>query len=125
MNSIADYYNMLLACYNIKNQFNKKVDIISELSSIFNNLHINKIKAKKGRKIKWLEFTFDAEKRIHSKRQPQMANIGKSRQYMSREKTPKWLEERTYGQQLQSDFDPQLEKDKEEFLKQLKLDWEE
>lgn len=46
MNSIADYYNMLLACYNIKNQFNKKVDIISELSSIFNNLHINKIKAK-------------------------------------------------------------------------------
>ncbi|MDU4612683.1 MAG: hypothetical protein E6Y20_09950, partial [Staphylococcus epidermidis] len=41
------------------------------------------------------------------------------------EKTPKWLEERTYGQQLQSDFDPQLEKDKEEFLKQLKLDWEE
>ena len=121
MNSIADYYNMLLACYNIKNQFNKKVDIISELSSIFNNLHINKIKAKKGRKIKWLEFTFDAEKRIHSKQQPQMANIGKSRQYISREKTPKWLEERTYGQQLQSDFDPQLEKDKEEFLKQLKF----
>ena len=99
--------------------------IIKELNTIFNNLHINKIKAKKGRKIECLEFTFDAEKRIHSKRQPQMANIGKSRQYMSREKTPKWLEERTYGQQLQSDFDPQLEKDKEEFLKQLKLDWEE
>ena len=96
--------------------------MINELSSIFNNLNINKIKAKKGRKIEWLEFTFDAEKRIHSKRQPQMANIGKSRQYMSREKTPKWLEERTYGQQLQSNFDPQLEKDKEEFLKQLKLD---
>ena len=99
--------------------------IIKELNTIFNNLHINKVKAKKGRKIEWLEFTFDAEKRIHSKRQPQMANIGKSRQYISREKTPKWLEERTYGQQLQSDFDPQLEKDKEEFLKQLKLDWEE
>ncbi len=28
----------------------------------------------------------DAEKRIHSKQQPQMANIGKSRQYISREK---------------------------------------
>ncbi|EST95039.1 replication protein Rep, partial [Staphylococcus epidermidis Scl31] len=98
--------------------------IIKELSTIFKNLHINKIKAKKGRKIEWLEFTFDAEKRIHSKQKPQMANIGKSRQYISREKTPKWLEERTYGQQLQSDFDPQLEKDKEEFLKQLKLDWE-
>ncbi|MGX0010339.1 plasmid replication initiation protein [Staphylococcus epidermidis] len=28
-------------------------------------------KSKKGRKIEWLEFTFDAEKRIHNKRQPQ------------------------------------------------------
>ena len=95
--------------------------IIKELSKIFKNLHINKIKTKKGRKIEWLEFTFDAEKRIHSKQKSPMANIGKSRQYISREKTPKWLEERTYGQQLQSYFDSQLEKDKEEFLKQLKF----
>ncbi|SKU72554.1 replication protein [Mycobacteroides abscessus subsp. abscessus] len=72
--------------------------IIKELSTIFKNLHINKIKAKKGRKIEWLEFTFDAEKRIHNKRQPQpqMANIDKPRQYISREKTPKWLEERWF-----------------------------
>ena len=77
---------------------NQKVlaPIIKELGFIFNNLNINKIKAKKGRKIEWLEFTFDAEKRIHNKRQPQMANIDKSRQYISREKTPRWLEERTY-----------------------------
>ena len=47
---------------------------MSEQNTFFNNLHINKIKAKKGRKIKWLEFTFDAEKRIHSKQQPQMSN---------------------------------------------------
>ena len=42
---------------------NQKVlaPIIKELGFIFNNLHINKIKAKKGRKIEWLEFTFDAE----------------------------------------------------------------
>lgn len=99
--------------------------IINELSSIFNNLHINKIKAKKGRKIEWLEFTFDAEKRIHSKRQPQMTNIGKSRQYISREKTPKWLEERTYEKQTQNEYDPQLEKEREAFLKQLQTDWEE
>ena len=126
--NIADFRNRLdLPKTYQMNDITKRVlkPIINELSSIFNNLNINKIKAKKGRKIECLEFTFDAEKRIHSKRQPQMANIGKSRQYMSREKTPKWLEERTYGQQLQSDFDPQLEKDKEEFLKQLKLDWEE
>lgn len=52
---------------------NQKVltPIINELNFIFKNLHINKIKAKKGRKIEWIEFTFDPEKRIHSKRQLQ------------------------------------------------------
>ncbi|HHQ6760165.1 TPA: replication initiation protein [Staphylococcus aureus] len=99
--------------------------IITELSTIFNNLNINKIKAKKGRKIEWLEFTFDAEKRIHNKRQPQMANIGKSQQYISREKTPKWLEERTYEKMPQREYDPQLEKEREAFLKQLEMNWEE
>ena len=109
------------------NDITKRVlkPIINELSSIFNNLNINKIKAKKGRKIEWLEFTFDAEKRIHSKRQPQMADISKSRQYISREKTPKWLEERTYEKQTQNEYDPQLEKEREAFLKQLQVDWEE
>ena len=98
--------------------------IIKELSTIFKNLHINKIKAKKGRKIEWLEFTFDAEKRIHNKRQPQMTNVGKQRQYISREKTPRWLEERTYEKNLKSEYDPQLEKERKAFLKQLQLDWE-
>ncbi|MVL87529.1 RepB family plasmid replication initiator protein, partial [Staphylococcus aureus] len=79
--------------------------IIIELGSIFNNLTINKIKAKKGRKIEWIEFTFDAEKRIHNKRQPQMSKIDKSRQYVRREKTPKWLEERSYEKQPQKDYD--------------------
>ena len=97
--------------------------IIKELSTIFKNLHINKIKAKKGRKIEWLEFTFDAEKRIHSKRQPQMANIGKSRQYINREKTPKWLEERTYEKQPQNKYDPQLESKREAFQRRLKEKW--
>lgn len=76
---------------------NQKVltPIINELSFIFNNLNINKIKSKKGRKIEWLEFTFDAEKRIHNKRQPQMSNIGESRQYINREKIPKCLKKDT------------------------------
>ncbi|HDA3239035.1 TPA: RepB family plasmid replication initiator protein [Staphylococcus aureus] len=98
--------------------------IIIELGSTFNNLTINKIKAKKGRKIEWIEFTFDAEKRIHNKRQPQMSKIDKSRQYVRREKTPKWLEERSYEKQPQKDYDPQLEKEREDFLKQLELNWE-
>ena len=98
--------------------------IIIELGSTFNNLTINKIKAKKGRKIEWIEFTFDSEKRIHNKRQPQMSKIDKSRQYVRREKTPKWLEERSYEKQPQKDYDPQLEKEREDFLKQLELNWE-
>lgn len=106
---------------------NQKVltPIIKELGFIFNNLNINKIKAKKGRKIEYLEFTFDAENRIHNKRQPQMPNIGKSRQYISREKTPKWLAERTYEKAPQKEYDPQLEKEREAFLKQLEMNWEE
>ena len=73
---------------------NQKVlaPIIKELGFIFNNLNINKIKA---------------------------------RQYISREKTPKWLEERTYEKQTQNEYDPQLEKEREAFLKQLQTDWEE
>ena len=90
--NIADFKNRLdiPKTYQM-NDITKRVlkPIINELSSIFNNLNINKIKAKKGRKIEWLEFTFDAEKRIHNKRQPQMTNVGKQRQYISREKTPR------------------------------------
>ena len=97
--------------------------IIRELSTIFNNLKINKIKAKKGRKIEWLEFTFEAEKRIHSKRHPQTNNTSKTKHMISREKTPKWLEERTYEKRKEKKYDPQLEKDREAFLKQLEVDW--
>ena len=106
---------------------NQKVlkPIINELSFVFNNLNINKIKAKKGRKIEWLEFTFEAEKRIHSKRHPQTNNTSKTKHMISREKTPKWLEERTYEKTTQNEYDPQLEQEREAFLKQLKVNWEE
>ncbi len=88
--------------------------------------NINKIKARKGRKIEWLEFTFDAEKRIHSKRQPEMKDVGKQRQMISRKKTPKWLEKRDNPKyQNKYNVDENFEKDKEAFLKQLKVDWEE
>ena len=54
-----------------------------------------------------------------------MKDIGKPNHMMSREKTPKWLEERTYEKQTQNEYDPQLEKEREAFLKQLEVDWEE
>ena len=81
-----------------------------------------KTKSKKERKIEYLEFTFDAEKRIHNKPQPQMT-IGKSHQYTNREKTPKWLEERTYEKQPQNKYDPQLESKREAFQRRLKEKW--
>ena len=56
-----------------------------------------KTKSKKERKIEYLEFPFDAEKRIHNKPQPQMT-IGKSHQYINRKKTPKWLGDKIYKQ---------------------------
>ena len=61
--------------------------IIKELTPIFKNLNINKVKARKGRRIEYLEFIFDAEKRIHSKRQPKMANVGTQQHMRSREKS--------------------------------------
>lgn len=100
--------------------------IIRELSTIFNNLKINKIKAKKGRKIEWLEFIFDPEKRIHNKRQPQMTNIGKQRQYINREKTPEWLNEGILGQSQEiHNEDSKLRQDREAFQRQLEEKWEE
>ncbi|MBV5134050.1 replication initiation protein [Staphylococcus epidermidis] len=104
---------------------NQKVlaPIIKELGSIFNNLNINKIKSKKGRKIEWLEFTFDAEKRIHNKRQPQRA-VGKQH-VRSREKTPKWLNNSRDMREVQSEeYDQDLENERKAFLKQLEKNWE-
>ncbi|MGC7616015.1 replication initiation protein [Staphylococcus epidermidis] len=100
--------------------------IVTELNAIFNNLHINKIKAKKGRKIEWLEFIFDPEKRIHNKRQPQMTNVGKQRQYINREKTPEWLNEGRLGQSQEiHNEDSKLKQDREAFQRQLEEKWEE
>ena len=106
---------------------NQKVltPIIKELSMIFNNLHISKIKAKKGRKIEWLEFIFDAEKCIHSKRKPERQDKIMSKRYSSREKTPKWLEKKEYTQSHKIyNEDTKLRQDREAFQRQLKEKWE-
>ena len=127
--NIADFKNRLdiPKTYQM-NDITKRVlkPIINELSSIFNNLNINKIKAKKGRKIEWLEFIFDPEKRIHNKRQPQMTNVGKQRQYINREKTPEWLNEGRLGQSQEiHNEDSKLRQDREAFQRQLEEKWEE
>ncbi len=48
-----------------------------------------------------------------------------SKQYISREKTPQWLENQTDNKEGKIDIDPQFEKDREAFLKQLQIDWDE
>ncbi|WP_204181888.1 RepB family plasmid replication initiator protein [Staphylococcus sp. GDY8P152P] len=80
------------------NDINKRVlnPIIKELGFIFKDLNITKISAKKSRKIESLEFTFKPEKRIHSKRQPEMSNVDKNKQNINREMTPEWLKNKKY-----------------------------
>lgn len=98
--------------------------IIKELTPIFKNLNINKVKARKGRKIEYLEFIFDAEKRIHSKRQPEMANVGKQEHMRSREKTPKWLINRNNKTNNSSEnLDTELEQKRKKFEQELKDTW--
>ncbi|SFZ79325.1 hypothetical protein SAMN03097721_02667, partial [Staphylococcus pasteuri] len=92
---------------------------------IFKALKIHKVRAKKGRKIEYLEFIFEPENRIYNKKYVKSKNTVGSRQYISREKTPSWLENRTYNKEDKIDIDPQFEKDREAFLKQLQIDWDE
>ncbi len=110
------------------NDITKRVlkPIINELSSIFPDLNINKIKAKKGRKIEWLEFTFEPEKRIHSKKAPEKSNkYRRGYPHINREKTPKWLAYRDLNNDYMKDkTDEQLEADRKAFQEQLQKDWE-
>ncbi|GAA8622077.1 replication initiation protein [Staphylococcus caprae] len=109
------------------NDITKRVlkPIIKELVPLFPNLEINKIKAKKGRSIEYLEFTFDGEKRIHSKKQPYARKQKRKSPMVNREKTPKWLDNPNYQETTSKpDIDKSLEKDRERFLEQLKQNWD-
>ena len=102
------------------NDINKRVfnPIIKELGAIFKDLNINKISAKKSRKIEWVEFTFEPEKRIHSKRQPDMANVGKPKHNTSREMTPEWLKNKQH-EQSNSETLEYTEEERRAFLEKM------
>lgn len=98
--------------------------IIKELGMLFPELTIHKIKAKRGRKIEWLEFSFQPEKRIHSKKQPLTKNKSKPAR-LSKEKTPKWLEHRDEHQaKITDEHDPAFQKDRQQFIDKLNEKWE-
>ncbi|MCI2908911.1 replication initiation protein [Staphylococcus hominis] len=99
--------------------------IIKELTPTFKNLNINKVKARKGRRIEYLEFIFDAEKRIQSKLQPKMENVGTQQYMRSREKMPKWLNKNKAMIEIRNErYDQDLEEQRKAFQKQLEKDWE-
>lgn len=75
------------------NDINKRVlkPIINELGHLFPNLHINKVKATKGRKMAYIEFVFEPEQRVHTKKRGNRNGNQKQHGLKSRECTPKWL----------------------------------
>lgn len=99
---------------------NKRVfkPIINELNLLFNNLSIKKINNKKGRKIEWLEFTFEPEKRKPNKRQPDISNRVKLKQTTNREMTPKWLENNNYASIKHTSFE-YTEEERQAFLEKI------
>ena len=114
---------------------NKRVftPIINELTPLFLNLRINKIKAKKGRKIEWIEFNFDKEQRITTSDKPQPRTEGQKsksgskypKSIKNREKTPQWIEERDNKKLREDTTDEKFEEERKAFLKQLEKDWKE
>lgn len=58
--------------------------IINELSYIFKALKIHKVRAKKGRKIEYLEFIFEPENRIYNKKYVKSKNTVGSRQLVEK-----------------------------------------
>lgn len=102
--------------------------IADELAYIFPNLQINKVKAQKGRKIAYIEFIFDPEQRIQSKRKPFQHGQNNKKRPKSREMTPKWLgkEDNSTSEDNMTEAEKkQLAKDIEDFKKKLKQTWEE
>lgn len=114
---IPDTYRMT----NISQRVLKPIN--EELSSIFNNLQINKVKDKKGRggKIKYIEFTFDKQiSSIGTKiiTNSSYSNTKQPKHLKSRELTPEWLKNPV--QHTNKEHDPTLEEDRAKFLEYLK-----
>lgn len=114
---IPDTYRMT----NISQRVLKPIN--EELTPIFHNLQINKIKDKKGRggKIKYIEFTFDKQITAIGTKIVSDTNYNRSKhsnRFKSRELTPEWL---TNPQpKTETENDPTLEADRAAFLEKLR-----
>ncbi|HDJ5786391.1 TPA: RepB family plasmid replication initiator protein [Staphylococcus aureus] len=113
------------------NDINKRVikPIENELSPLFHDFKIDKIKAKKSRKIGAIEFSFTPELKGQKAYQRQKGK--RSSQFVkSREKTPKWLKDRDKQNEIaekekqKSLNDSEFIKARDEFREQLEKDWD-
>jgi len=96
--------------------------INDELSHIFKDLRINKVRGK-GRKIEYIEFFFNPEKKEDKKKHNHINNKAKSI-----EMTPKWLLDEMNGKKNEpKEMTPkekeEFEKKKAELIEELKRKW--
>lgn len=103
--------------------------ILKELKPYFEGLEVNKVKENKGNKIKGIQFTFEKQMQdneIEYNSQPSIkGRKTRQRGLVSRELTPKWLEDRDKPKvEAQDDVnDEEHEKNREAFLKHLEERW--
>lgn len=113
------------------NDINKRVikPIQNELSPLFHDFKIDKIKAKKSRKIGAIEFSFTPELKGQKAYRRQKGKHS-SQFVKSREKTPKWLKDRDKQNEIaekekqKSLNDAEFIKARDEFREQLEKDWD-
>lgn len=113
------------------NDINKRVikPIQKELEPLFYDFKIDKIKAKKSRKIGAIEFSFTPEIKGQSP-YPNRKNKRPSNHIKSREKTPAWLKDRDKQDEIaqkenqKAMNDAEFIKARDEFREQLEKDWD-
>ncbi|MDK7284314.1 replication initiation protein [Staphylococcus pettenkoferi] len=94
--------------------------IVNELGKVFSDLKVNKIRAKKGRKIEKIEFTFTPEKRIKVNSKSVYPNKSKKKnEVKSIELTPEWLDNREEDKyrNRKKEF---TDEERENFLEEMK-----
>lgn len=100
--------------------------IIKELTPYFEGLEITKVKEKKGNKIKGIQFNFEKQMQdgeISFNHAPIKKSKTRGNVLVSRELTPKWLENRDEPKEPESPLTEEEIKMRDEFMKQLKEIW--
>ena len=101
--------------------------ITKELAPYFEGLEVTKVKEKKGNKIKGIQFTFEKQMQdgeISFNQAPVKKTKKNGKALVSRELTPKWLEDRDKPKPPEPPLTEEEIKKRDEFRKQLKKTWD-